>query len=244
MFLLLPRVIWVEGCIRYCLNTCFFGWSPLVPVKDTTLIFYIIVHYCLCTMQCNQTEHFQQILYGKWDLLFHLFAYKAPYWTRADCVLKLKSRPCCFDPVSISIWCFYVLCYLTKCVVKHRGWGFLHYSRNLPITIRDREVKMPGKITSSSVLTNPWQLVGMWLTLIKMPKKSSASWLTNFALPSEICLLHTRLDEFRTYSFTDCEDGGNTPNVGFGRVGPIKGHNKVGGTKKGFVLFAKQQWVF
>lgn len=40
IFLLLPRAIWAEGRKQYCLNTsCSFGWNPLVPAKDTNLVF-------------------------------------------------------------------------------------------------------------------------------------------------------------------------------------------------------------
>lgn len=137
-FLLLPPVIWVEGCIRYCLNTsCFFGWSPLVAVKDTTLFFDIIVHYWFVRRRSIFSRFFMEN-----GTFYSICLLKKSCWMRANCVLNLKSRPCCFDPVSISIWCFYVLCCMTKCVVKHHGWGFLHYSRNLPIRIWDREVKI------------------------------------------------------------------------------------------------------
>lgn len=116
---------------------------------------------------------------GKWNLLFPLFAYVVPSWLSTSCVAKLKWRPC-FDPLSIPIWCFYVFWHMMKCVVKHHGGGFLPHSCNLPMRIVDREVRMPGKITSSYVATNPWQLVGIWLTLIKMLKKSSAFWCTDW----------------------------------------------------------------
>lgn len=41
IFPLLPWAIWAAACIQCCLNTsCFFDWSPLVPVEDTNLVLW------------------------------------------------------------------------------------------------------------------------------------------------------------------------------------------------------------